>query len=88
MRGVQVSAKVSKLQRRVNEDVLMYSAMGHTPLATNGPDDQVALRHISPFWAVMLAGRDTTDLVNMMPYMEEYKFPHPVAKFHGEVKPG
>ena len=36
----------------------------------------------------MLAGRDTVDMVNMIPHMEEYKFMHPVAKHHGEVKSG
>jgi len=57
-------------------------------LATIGPDDKVECRHISPFLAVMLAGRDTAKMVNLIPYMEEYKFPHAVAKNYGEVKTG
>ena len=58
------------------------------PLATIGPDDQLRVRPISAFWAVMLAGRDQTDMVNMVPYIEEYKFHHPTAKVHGDTKPG
>ena len=88
MLGVQVSAKISRATRQQNEDFLWYSAMSHTssPLATIGPDDKVECRHIAPFWAVMLVGRDTAQMVNMIPYMEEYNLPPLVATNHGEVK--
>ena len=49
-------------------------------MARINDDDQVELREISAFWAVMLAGRDTARMVNMIPYMEEYKCLHPVAR--------
>ena len=49
-------------------------------------DDKVELQHMSPFWAVMIGGRDTPQMVNMTAYMEEYKIPHPVAKNYGEMK--
>ena len=90
MRGVQLSAKVSKSTRQVNGDFLLYSAMSHKslPVATIGPNDKVECRHIPPFWAVMLVGRDTSKMVNMLPYLEEYKCPHAVAEMYGEVKTG
>ena len=59
------------------------------PLVTVGSDDQVSCtRHFSPFWAVMLVGRDAGPMVNMAPYMEEYAIPHAVAKHHGVLTPG
>ena len=67
---------------------MLYSAMSHKPLARVGADDMVQVRAIPPFWAVMLAGRDTAHMVNMLPYMEEYTVPHPVAKTHGGLANG
>ena len=55
-----------------------------SPLTTVGPDDTVkCTRHFAPFWAVMLVGRDTAQMVNMVPYMEEYTCPQAVPKNHG-----
>ena len=85
VRGVQVSAKVKKASRHQTEEFLLYSAMSHKwPVR----DDKVELIHISPFWSAMLAGREQTHIVNMIPYMEEYIFSYPVAKHHGELKFG
>ena len=61
----------------------MYSAMSHTWKVDKG---DVQLTHFSPFWAVMLAGRDTKNMVNMIPHNEEYKLPHPIPKKMGEVR--
>ena len=68
----------------------MYSALCHesVPLATVGPDDTVVCRHISPFWAVMLAGRDTGKMVNMNSWKEAYKYPQANAKKQGEINLG
>ena len=54
--------------------------MSHETVSMNVPDDKVELRHISPFWAVMLAGRDTTHMVNMVPYIDEYRLPPQAPK--------
>ena len=51
------------------ENFLMYSAMGNNGLATTGLNDEITLNYISPFWAVMLASRDTTEMVNMSAHM-------------------
>ena len=67
----------------------MYSAMGNNePLATIDVDDTVQLRHMSPYWAVMLAGRDDAERVNMIPCMEEYILKPPRAKIHGDMRFG
>ena len=67
----------------------MYSAMGKKgPLATLNSDGTVKVKHIAPYWAVMLADRDTAALVNIMPYMEEYKWQHPLALTHGQPQYG
>ena len=58
------------------------------PLTTIGLNDRVECRHTPPFWAVMLVGRDTSKMVNMLPYMEDYKCPQAVSKLYGEVKTG
>ena len=65
----------------------MYSAMSKKgPLTTVNVDGTVQVKHIAPYWTVMLADRDHAQMVNMIPYMEEYKFAYPVAKHYGEVK--
>ena len=51
------------------ENFLMYSAIGNNGLATTGLNDEIKLNYISPFWAVMLASRDTTEMVNMSAHM-------------------
>ena len=95
MRGIQVAASVSRstnlngsFASRIEEDFLLYSAMRHKQLATIGLDDNVELYYYSPYWAVMLAGRDTAQMVNMIPHMEEYKWLHPLAKNHGQLQHG
>ena len=66
----------------------MYSAMSHKKVASKKLDDSLELIHIAPFWAVMLAGRDTAEMVNMIPHMEEYTFQKPVPKTLPEVRTG
>ena len=57
-----------------------------TPLVTVGSDGKVTCaRNFPPFWAVMLVGRDTTNMVNMVPYLEEYILPPVHAKLYGSV---
>ena len=46
---------------------------------------------VAPFWVVMLTDRDNQQLVNMHPYQDEYRAPHPVAncfnfKFSAAIK--
>ena len=86
MRGVQAWAKVTRELAVIRTDFVVYSAMSHQPLARLGDDDQLVLRSISPFWVVMLAGRETSQMANVTAYMEEYSLVQPVAKKHGEVK--
>ena len=59
-----------------------------SPLVIVGPDDKVTCtRNYSPLWAVMLVGRDTKNLVNMVPYMEDYTLPQATAKHYGTLGP-
>ena len=91
MRAVLVSAKATSKFQHWDEEFILYTAMSHkqSPLTTVDTDDKVSCtRHFSPFWAVMLAGRDTAKMVNMVPYMEEYTIPQAVAKTHGIVMLG
>ena len=65
--------------------------MSHTktePLATKNSDDVLEMRHVSPFWAVMLAGRDHDHMVNMRAFLDEYKFNHPSGRTYGNLRSG
>ena len=89
MRAVQVTGKVMKDARQQSESFLIYSAfMEKGPLVTTGPNDEIKLDHVSPYWFVMLASRDTTELVNMTAHVEEYKCMAPKATIFGELKFG
>ena len=44
--------------------------MSQKQLAVIGVDDKPNLYYYPPFWAVMLAGRDTSAKVNMSPHMD------------------
>ena len=88
MRGLLVSADAKSSTHRWTEEFILYSAMSHKlpPLVTVGPDEKVTCtRNFPPFWAVMLVGRDTTKMVNMMAYMEEYTLPQATSKKHGSL---
>ena len=88
IRGMLVKAKAVNAKRVWEEEYIMYSAMSHkqSPLTKVSPDDKVmCTRHIAPFWAVMLVGRDTAHMVNMVPYVEEYVVPQAVPKHHGRL---
>jgi len=90
MRGLLVSAKAKSAMYLWTEDFIFYSAMSHTPspLVTVSSDGKVTCaRNFPPFWAVMLVGRDTKNMVNMVPYMEEYTLPPVTAKAYGTVTP-
>jgi hypothetical protein len=91
MKALELTASVKSTGKIWNEDFIMYSAMSHKPLpllTVDSDDRVVCARHFSPFWAVMLVGRDTTDMVNMAPYMEEYAIPHATARQWGVLKVG
>ena len=91
MKGLELSATVKTSAKIWKEEFIMYSAMSHKPLpllTVDSDDRVVCARHFSPFWAVMLVGRDTTDMVNMAPYMEEYAIPHATARQWGVLKVG
>ena len=93
IRGVHVKSKKKTSQREVHHSFVLYSAMSHTgPAHGGGPDKPVAsldveqklqLRHLSPFWAVMLAGRDHDDMINMKPCVEEFTMAEPIANDKG-----
>ena len=58
-------------------------------MVTICPDGKVEFKHTSPFWAVMIAGRDTpTHMINMIPHMEEYRLGSPEANHLGVLKVG
>ena len=97
MKGFQISTTITKTGsdsitgQQITEDYIMYSAMSHTktePLATKNSEDVLEMRHVSPFWAVMLAGRDQDDMVNMGAFLDEYKFNHPSGKTYGNLRSG
>ena len=89
MRALQVTGKVSKDARQQSEHFLIYSTfMEKGPLVTIGLSDEIKLDHMSPYWFVMLASRDTTELVNMCAYVEEYECMKPVPKLYGDLKFG
>ena len=85
MQGLELSATVSKDCRAQKESFQFYSAMSHDTVPKSGTDENVELKHISRFWAVLLAGRDTTSMVNMCAYMEDYRCQSVVPKHHGGV---
>ena len=85
MKCVLVSGKVSKDHRAQVDDFVLYTAMSNN-LATCSPDDKIEVKHLAPFWALMLAKK--THQVNMVPYVEDYRCPTPTPKIHGEVRSG
>ena len=88
IKAVEVSGKVRKDSRHWNERFLLYSAMSHKKVASQKLDYSLELIHSAPFRALMLAGRDTAEMVNMIPHMEEYTFQKPVPKTLPEVRTG
>ena len=92
MRGAKVAARIyrnggRKVDPMFDEYFILYSAMSHKQLATMGLDNKVELQYFSPYWAVMLADRDT-NITNMIACMEDYKWVHPRAQTHGSVDYG
>ena len=84
IRGVRVSACLHREERqKVKYDFIHYSDMSNKPLAWVNGEDVVEVHALPPFWAVMLAGRDTAHMVNMMPCMEEYYIRSPNPKHYG-----
>ena len=77
-------ASTEDRRKYVVERFILYSAMSHKPLAWENADDVTVVEAMPAFWAVLLAGRDTAGMVNMILYMEDYKISHPVTKIHGE----
>ena len=60
--------------------------MSHKPLAWLDTDDQVRVAPMPAFWAVMLGGRDSASMVNMLPCQEKYSLPNPVAANWGSSR--
>ena len=58
---------------------LMYSPFGNKDLVKE-IDGVRTTGYVGPFWAVMLADRDSGDLVNMHSYVDTFKFPVPIAE--------
>ena len=91
MKGLLLTGIMKNRYKTWKTEFNWYSAMSHKPLplVKVGSDDQASCnRHLSPFWTVMLVGRDASQMVNMAPYMEEYSIPHAVAKHNGVLTPG
>lgn len=94
VRGVHISAVAARIKQQggptaeLQKDFILYSAMSQKQLAVIGMDDKPELHYYPPFWAVMLAGRDTSAKVNMSPYMEEYTTQPPRASDHGQIMHG
>ena len=88
MQGVRVSVTAGAPSRPQHSvQFLIYSAMSNGGFVVSS-GSSVELGHLPPFWAVMLSSRDAGNIVNMHPYMEDYKMPHPVSSMHGNVKFG
>ena len=47
--------------------------------------DKVRVVPMPAYWAVMLAGRDTSHMVNMLPFEERYCMPHPIPTSFGQA---
>ena len=95
MNCVKVSATAARKTRDTDapykQDCLLYSVFAEKGLAKTSASGSVDFGYVSPFWAVMLTDRNNAKLVNMHPYVEEYKLPSPVAdvfpmKFHVNIK--
>ena len=46
--------------------------MSQKPLAWTDSDENVSVARMPAYWAVMLTGRDTSSMVNMLPFEEKY----------------
>ena len=51
--------------------------MSQKPLAWVDSDDNVRVAPMPAYWAVMLTGRDTSSMVNMLPFEEKYCIANP-----------
>ena len=69
IKAVVVEGTVKRDKRMHHEKFVMYTALGQKKVASRKLDDSLEMLEISPFWAVMLAGRDTAEMVNMIPHM-------------------
>ena len=49
-----------------------YSAMSQKDLARVDLVEKVRIVPMTAYWAVMLTGRDTSSMVNMLPFEEKY----------------
>ena len=63
-------------------DFLVYSPLGEKGLVKTSADGSVAFGYVAHFWSVMLTDRDNQQFVNMHPYVDEFKLPHPTPTFH------
>ena len=83
IRGCEVSCGIKRTSFRHTDNFILYSPMCKKPLAEQRDNGKVTVNQIPAFWAAMLAGRDTTKMVNMEVNMEEYQIPTPLMKNHG-----
>ena len=58
--------------------------MSHKPLAWVDEKDEVHVHAVPAFWAVMLAGRDNSNLANIGPFWETYYVNNPVTVHWGQ----
>ena len=71
--------KTRDTQAPFTQEFLLYTAFNEKGLVETSASGEKQFGYVSHFWAVMLTDRDNADLVNMHPYIDEYKLPAPIA---------
>ena len=56
-----------------------------TETLTTRAEDKESYKNVAAFWAVMFCTGDTTEMVNMMPLMEEYRYNNAVPIHYGPM---
>ena len=88
MKGVIVSATLAKGTRQQKENVIWYSPLrGKLKLETadTTTENKESYKNVAPFWAVMFCTGDTTEKVNMLPLMEEYRHNNAAPTIWGQM---
>ena len=85
MRGATISINASRKTKEGSgpymQQFLLYSPCSEKGLVTTSAAGSVELGYVAPYWAVMLTDRDNQQLVNMHPYVEEFKLNNPTETY-------
>ena len=87
MLGVKASVKAVRKRSTATAlhhlAFLVYSPLGEKGLVTTSAASggTSTVGYVAPFWAVMLTDRDNQDMVNMMPYTDEFDMSQPTPKY-------